>query len=50
MVGLWANAVRYNYVAKIDEPGNEDTMYQGVQRKRILGELGLEQMIYNMSR
>ena len=45
MVGLWANAVKYNYVAKTNEPGCEDTMYQGVQRKRILGEFGLEQMI-----
>ena len=45
MVELWTNAVRYNYVAKTNEPGCEDTMYQGVQRKKILGEFGLEQMI-----
>ena len=50
MIGLFANPVDYTYVCKTHEPGHDDTLYEGTKRLRVLGELGLEQMILQYER
>ena len=45
MIGLMAKHTNTIYPCKINEPGYDDTLYEGTKRLRVLQEFGLEQMV-----
>ena len=45
MIGLMAKPVNHFYNCRFNEPGFDDTRYEGTKRMRVLKEFGLEQMV-----
>ena len=45
MIGLMAKPVNHFYNCRFNEPGFDDTLYEGTKRMRVLKEFGLEQMV-----